>query len=224
MVKRFTTNSVRSWEEDSFIFHILKQMNLAKSIFIFLIITTKHGYSKPTKRSQSKIVIKCIKSVWDIIDEMINLRNSYGSSYHLRNIALPKFSQFPKVDNSIIEVATILQYRNRIGDYGLALVSFEDKDLSINQKLKKLKIDIENNVIRRLNDIIHKLTRAKEPATARFNKSEIEKESKEYFEEPSSSIQIKIVYSIIVEFVKNLLICYLIFQYSFLISRVTVNQ
>lgn len=198
MVKRFITNSVRNWEEDSFIFHILEQMNLTKSIFIFLIITTKHGYSKPTKRSQ------CVKFVCDIIDKMLNLRNSYESRYHLGNIALPKFSQFPKVDNSIIKVATILEYRNRIGDYGLALVSFEDKDLSINQKLKNLKIDIENNIIRRLNDIIHKLTGAKEPATVRFNKSEIEKESKEYFEEPLSSIQIKIVYSIIVEFINFL--------------------
>ena len=158
-------------------------------------------------------MIKCIKSVWDIIDKMINLRNSYGSSYHLRNIASPKFSQFRKVNNSIIEVATILQYRNRIGDYGLDLVSFEDKDLSINQKLKTLKIDIENNIIRRLNDIIHKLTGAKEPATARFNKSEIEKESKEYFEEPSSSIQIQIVYSIIVEFIDFL------FDFSIFLSN-----
>ena len=176
-------------------------------------ITTKHCYSKPIKRSQSEIVKEYINPVWELLHKMVNLRNSCESNHNLSNIRLPRFNKFPKIDNSIIKVATLLQYRTTLGNYGSALVSFGGKDLSINQKPKEFKVIIKNN-ISRLDDIIQKLTDTKKATTARFNKSEIEKDSKEFFKERSSSMQIKNSYLIIIKFI-NFLFDFSIFLSNF---------
>lgn len=167
----------------------LEQMNLAQSIFIFLMINTKPSYSKTVNRKYSKTEIeKYRKSVLKLQVEIKKLEYSYGSYYTLRNIRLPIFNQFFVINKFVPKEATLLQYNSTLSDYHLALHSFGEKNSNIH---------INNNIIQ-LVEIIG--DRGKERPATRFNKSEIKKKSKKYFQESSSSFQRNIVYAILVQF------------------------
>ena len=200
MVKIPIRNSVRYWKEDRAILNNMEQMNLAQSIFIFLIINAKHGYSMAIKCSGSDIIMgKYDKSVQKLLDKMVKLKISYDRNYDLQNIKLPEYNQFPKMDNSVIKLESLSQYRATLGDFCLALVSFGGKNPSFNQ----LTVTIENN-ISQLDQIIRCLPAANGSTTARFNKKAIEKRSEKFFQESFSSVQTKVVYAIIVQFVNFL--------------------
>lgn len=178
-----------------------EQMNLAQLIFIFLMINTKHGYSKPVKCSAPKSVMKTYENtVLTLLHQTKHFTNIHESNYTLRNITrIPQFNQFLIMNNTIIKVVTLLQYRSTLKDYHSALSSFGE-----NLRINHLKVIIENNFVQ-LDQIIQCLPDAKiRTTTARFNKNEIEKKSEEVFKEHLSSIQIKIVYAIMVQFINFL--------------------
>ena len=119
---------------------------------------------------------------------MRKLEYSFGSNYTLRNIRLPIFNQFFVINKSTPKEATLLQYNSTLGDYHSALNCFGEKNSEIHI----------NNNITQLKEIIG--DRGKERPTTRYNKNEIEKKSKKYFPESSSSFKMNIVYAIIVQF------------------------
>ena len=158
-------------------------------MFIFLMINTKQSYSKIVNRKYSKIEIeKYRSSVLKLRNETRKLEYSFGSNYTLRNIRLPIFNQFFVINKSTPKEATLLQYNSTLGDYHSALNCFGEKNSEIH---------INNNIIQ-LKEIIG--DGGKERPTTRYNKNEIEKKSKKYFPESSSSFKMNIVYAIIVQF------------------------
>lgn len=175
-------------------------MNLAQSIFIFLIINTKHGYSKPIKCSTTERVMETYENiVVKLRRKTKELTNTYERNYKLKNIRLPIFNQFLIINNSIIKEEILLQYNFTLNDYHKALDTFGE-----NHGIKELKIMVKNGITP-LNEII-KCLGAKKRTVARFNKNEIKKKSDKFFEKRSSSIKkIKIIYAILVQFVNFLL-------------------
>ena len=172
-------------------------MNLAQSIFIFLIINTMHGYSKPIKRSSSKTAMdKYDKTVSTLLDETKRLTNSYESNYTLSNIILLTFNEFPIINNSIMKIETLLQYRSTLKDYHWVLDIFRE-----NPGINQLKVFIKNNIIH-LDEIIKRLPDAKKRTE---KKNEIEKKREEFVKKRSSSSRIETVYSILMQFANCLL-------------------
>lgn len=174
-------------------------MNLAQSIFVFLIINTKHGYSNPINCSPSKTVMNSYeKSVVTLLSKTKELTNTYERNYTLSNIRLPIFNQFLIINNSVIKEDILLQYNFILEDYHSALDTFGE-----NHRTGELKIMVKNGITL-LNEII-KCFGAKKGTASRFNANEIKKESEMVFGKRSSSIKIKIVYAILVQFVSFLL-------------------
>ena len=77
-------------------------MNLAQSIFIILIINTKHGYSSETRCSWSDKK-KLGKYVEDLQYKMLGLKTFYDKNYSeiISNVFLPEYSQFSITRDSI---------------------------------------------------------------------------------------------------------------------------
>ena len=174
-------------------------MNLAQSIFIFLIINTKHGYSKPIKCSTTERVMETYENiVVKLRRKTKELTNTYERNYTLSNIKLPIFNQFLIINNSVVKEDILLQYNFILEYYHSALDTFGE-----NHRTEKLKIMVKNGITL-LNEII-KCFGAKKGTASRFNANEIKKKSEKVFGKRSSSIKIKIVYAILVQFVSFLL-------------------
>ena len=177
-------------------------MNLAQSIFIILIINTKHGYSSETRCSWSdkKILGKYVE---DLQYKMLGLKIFYDKNYSeiISNVFLPEYSQF-SITRDSIKVET-LHYKAILRDYRSALVSFGKNTQILPLKFKnELKVNIKNIINISLLDPSLKGKRY----NSRFNKTEIDEKSVKHFEETpdSKNLQVKTIYAIIVQFLEFL--------------------
>ena len=178
-------------------------MNLAQSIFIILIINTKHGYSSETRCSWSdkKILGKYVE---DLQYKMLGLKIFYDKNYSeiISNVFLPEYSQF-NITRDSIKVDTLLHYKAILRDYRSALVSFGKNTQILPLKFKnELKVNIKNIINISLLDPSLKGKRYK----SRFNKTEIDEKSVKHFEETpdSKNLQVKTIYAIIVQLLEFL--------------------
>lgn len=177
-------------------------MNLAQSIFIILIINTKHGYSSETRCSWSDKK-KLGKYVEDLQYKMLGLKIFYDKNYSeiISNVFLPEYSQF-SITRDSIKVET-LHYKAILHDYRSALVSFGKNTQILPLKFKnELKVNIKNIINISLLDPSLKGKRY----NSRFNKTEIDEKSVKHFEETpdSKNLQVKTIYAIIVQFLEFL--------------------
>ena len=182
-----------------------EHMNLAQSIFIILIINTKHGYSSETRCSWSneKKLEKYSKTVEDLQYKMLGLKIFYDKNYSeiISNVFLPEYSQF-SITRDSIKVET-LHYKAILRDYRSALVSFGKNTQILPLKFKnELKVNIKNIINISLLDPSLKGKRY----NSRFNKTEIDEKSVKHFEETpdSKNLQVKTIYAIIVQFLEFL--------------------
>lgn len=178
-------------------------MNLAQSIFIILIINTKHGYSSETRCSWSDKK-KLGKYVEDLQYKMLGLKTFYDKNYSeiISNVFLPEYSQF-SITRDSIKVETLLHYKAILRDYRSALVSFGKNTQILPLKFKnELKVNIKNIINIYLLDPSLKGKRY----NSRFNKTEIDEKSVKHFEETpdSKNLQVKTIYAIIVQFLEFL--------------------
>lgn len=178
-------------------------MNLAQSIFIILIINTKHGYSSETRCSWSDKK-KLGKYVEDLQYKMLGLKIFYDKNYSeiISNVFLPEYSQF-SITRDSIKVETLLHYKAILRDYRSALVSFGKNTQILPLKFKnELKVNIKNIINISLLD--HSLKGKR--YNSRFNKTEIDEKSVKHFEETpdSKNLQVKTIYAIIVQFLEFL--------------------
>lgn len=183
-----------------------EHMNLAQSIFIILIINTKHGHSSETRCSWSneKKLGKCGKTVEDLQYKMLGLKIFYDKNYSeiISKVFLPEYSQF-NVTRDSIEVETLFYYKATLRDYRSALVSFGKNTQILPLKFKnELKVNIKNIINISLLDPSLKGKRY----NSRFNKTEIDEKSVKNFEKTpdSKNLQVKTIYAIIVQFLKFL--------------------
>ena len=179
-----------------------EHMNLAQSIFIILIINTKHGYSSETRCSWSNEG-KCGKTVEGLQYKMLGLKIFYDKNYSeiISNVFLPEYSQF-SITRDSIKVET-LHYKAILRDYRSALVSFGKNTQILPLKFKnELKVNIKNIINISLLDPSLKGKRY----NSRFNKTEIDEKSVKHFEETpdSKNLQVKTIYAIIVQFLEFL--------------------
>ena len=177
-------------------------MNLAQSIFIILIINTKHGYSSETRCSWSDKK-KLGKYVEDLQYKMLGLKIFYDKNYSeiISNVFLPEYSQF-SITRDSIKVETLHQ-KAILRDYRSALVSFGKNTQILPLKFKnELKVNIKNIINISLLDPSLKGKRY----NSRFNKTEIDEKSVKHFEETpdSKNLQVKTIYAIIVQFLEFL--------------------
>ena len=188
-----------------------EHMNLvAQSIFIILIINTKHGYSSETKCSWSNETLgKYGKIVEDLRYKMLGLKIIYDKNYSeiIFNVYLPEYSQF-NITRDSIKVETLLHYKAILRDYCSALVSFGKNTQILPLKFKnELKFNIKNMIIN-LDDIISCLDPSLKGKRykSRFNKTEIDEKSVKHFEKTpdSKNLQVKTIYAIIVQFLNFL--------------------
>ena len=186
-------------------------MNLAQSIFIILIINTKHGYSSETRCSWSneKKLEKYSKTVEDLQYKMLGLKIFYDKNYSeiISKVFLPEYSQF-NVTRDSIEVETLLHYKATLRDYRSALVSSGKNTQILPLKFNiELKVNIEN-IISKLDEIISLLKPSLKGKRykSRFNKTEIDEKSVKHFEKTpdSKNLQVKTIYAIIIQFLKFL--------------------
>ena len=180
-----------------------EHMNLAQSIFIILIINTKHGYSSETRCSWSDKK-KLGKYVEGLQYKMLGLKIFYDKNYSeiISNVFLPEYSQF-NITRDSIKVETLLHYKAILRDYRSALVSFGKNTQILPLKFKnELKVNIKNIINISLLDPSLKGKRYK----SRFNKTEIDEKSVKHFEETldSKNLQVKTIYAIIVQFLEFL--------------------
>ena len=178
-------------------------MNLAQSIFIILIINTKHGYSSETRCSWSDKK-KLGKYVEGLQYKMLGLKIFYDKNYSeiISNVFLPEYSQF-NITRDSIKVETLLHYKAILRDYRSALVSFGKNTQILPLKFKnELKVNIKNIINISLLDPSLKGKRYK----SRFNKTEIDEKSVKHFEKTpdSKNLQVKTIYAIIIQFLKFL--------------------
>ena len=178
-------------------------MNLAQSIFIILIINTKHGYSSETRCSWSDKK-KLGKYVEDLQYKMLGLKIFYDKNYSeiISNVFLPEYSQF-SITRDSIKVETLLHYKAILRDYRSALVSFGKNTQILPLKFKnELKVNIKNIINISLLDPSLKGKRY----NSRFNKTEIDEKSVKHFEETpdSKNLQVKTIYAIIVQLLEFL--------------------
>ena len=184
--------------------------NLAQSIFIILIINTKHGYSSKTRCSWSNETLgKYGKIVEDLRYKMLGLKIIYDQNYSeiIFNVFLPEYSQF-NITRDSIKVETLLHYKAILRDYCSALVSFGKNTQILPLKFKnELKFNIKNMIIN-LDDIISCLDPSLKGKRykSRFNKTEIDEKSVKHFEKTpdSKNLQVKTIYAIIVQFLNFL--------------------
>ena len=187
-----------------------EHMNLAQSIFIILIINTKHGYSSETKCSWSNERLgKYGKIVEDLRYKMLGLKIIYDKNYSeiIFNVSLPEYSQF-NITRDSIKVETLLHYKAILRDYCSALVSFGKNTQILPLKFKnELKFNIKNMIIN-LDDIISCLDPSLKGKRykSRFNKTEIDEKSVKHFEKTpdSKNLQVKTIYAILVQFLNFL--------------------
>lgn len=187
-----------------------EHMNLAQSIFIILIINTKHGYSSETRCSWSNETLgKYGKIVEDLRYKMLGLKIIYDQNYSeiIFNVFLPAYSQF-NITRDSIKVETLLHYKAILRDYCSALVSFGKNTQILPLKFKnELKFNIKNMIIN-LDDIISCLDPSLKGKRykSRFNKTEIDEKSVKHFEKTpdSKNLQVKTIYAIIVQFLNFL--------------------
>lgn len=188
-----------------------EHMNLAQSIFIILIINTKHGYSSETRCSWSneKKLEKYSKTVEDLQYKMLGLKIFYDKNYSeiISKVFLPEYSQF-NVTRDSIEVETLLHYKATLRDYRSALVSSGKNTQILPLKFNiELKVNIEN-IISKLDEIISLLKPSLKGKRykSRFNKTEIDEKSVKHFEKTpdSKNLQVKTIYAIIIQFLKFL--------------------
>ena len=188
-----------------------EHMNLvAQSIFIILIINTKHGYSSETKCSWSNETLgKYGKIVEDLRYKMLGLKIIYDKNYSeiIFNVYLPEYSQF-NITRDSIKVETLLHYKAILRDYCSALVSFGKNTQILPLKFKnELKFNIKNMIIN-LDDIISCLDPSLKGKRykSRFNKTEIDEKSVKHFEKTpdSKNLQVKTIYAILVQFLNFL--------------------
>ena len=187
-----------------------EHMNLAQSIFIILIINTKHGYSSETKCSWSDETLgKYGKIVEDLRYKMLGLKIIYDKNYSeiIFNVSLPEYSQF-NITRDSIKVETLLHYKAILRNYCSALVSFGKNTQILPLKFKnELKFNIKNMIIN-LDDIISCLDPSLKGKRykSRFNKTEIDEKSVKHFEKTpdSKNLQVKTIYAIIVQFLNFL--------------------
>ena len=187
-----------------------EHMNLAQSIFIILIINTKHGYSSETKCSWSNERLgKYGKIVEDLRYKMLGLKIIYDKNYSeiIFNVSLPEYSQF-NITRDSIKVETLLHYKAILRDYRSVLVSFGKNTQILPLKFKyELKVNIKN-IINNLAEIISLLDPSLKGKRykSRFNKTEIDEKSVKHFEETpdSKNFQVKTIYAIIVQFLEFL--------------------
>ena len=178
-------------------------MKLVQSMFIFLFINTKHGYSKETICSKNKLEIYR-KTVEKFQDQMVHLRNFYDKNYsQVIPIFLPEYSQFKiKSDyNDSKKVETLLQYNAILLTYHSAFACFRTKET---RKLE-LPIVIEN-IINNLDKIIDCFKPDSQTVKSRFNKTEIKEKNSEHFKEAANpkNLKVKTIYAIIVQFLNFL--------------------
>ena len=185
-----------------------EHMNLAQSIFIILIINTKHGYSSETRCSWSDKK-KLGKYVEDLQYKMLGLKIFYDKNYSeiISKVFLPEYSQF-NVTRDSIEVETLLHYKATLRDYRSALVSSGKNTQILPLKFNiELKVNIEN-IISKLDEIISLLKPSLKGKRykSRFNKTEIDEKSVKHFEKTpdSKNLQVKTIYAIIIQFLKFL--------------------
>ena len=185
-----------------------EHMNLAQSIFIILIINTKHGYSSETRCSWSNEG-KCGKTVEGLQYKMLGLKIFYDKNYSeiISKVFLPEYSQF-NVTRDSIEVETLLHYKATLRDYRSALVSSGKNTQILPLKFNiELKVNIEN-IISKLDEIIslRKPSPKGKRYKSRFNKTEIDEKSVKHFEKTpdSKNLQVKTIYAIIVQFLNFL--------------------
>ena len=180
-------------------------MKLVQSMFIFLFINTKHGYSSETNCSCLKKKLKLYReTVEKCRDQIVNLINFYDKNYsQVIPTFLPEYTQFKiKGDYSdSIKVETLLQYTAVLLTYHSAFVDFRRKET----RTFGLPIMIES-IINNLDRIIDCFKPDRQTVKSRFNKTKIKEKSPIHFTEApnSKNRKVKTIYTIIVQFLKFL--------------------
>ena len=195
MVNRPIGNFVKYCQKEKVSFTKDGTQKLVQSMFIFLFINTKHGYSSENNCSYVKKKLELYReTVEKCQDQVVYLRNFYDKNYsQVIPIFLPEYRQFKiKTDYSDSnKVETLLQYNVILLTYHSAFVDFRKE----NQKFG-LPIIIKN-IINNLDKIINCFKPDRQPFKSRFNKTEIKKKNKGQYE-------VKTIYAIIVQFLNFL--------------------
>ena len=173
----------------------MEHMKLVQSMFIFLFINTKHGYSSETNCSYLKKLELYRETVEKCQDRMVSLRNFYDKNYYqIIPIFLPEYRQF-KIKSEYSDskkVETLLEYNAILLTYHSAFVDFKRKET----RTFGLPTTIEN-IINNLDKIIDCFKPDRQTVKSRFNKTEIKKKNRKHYE-------VKTIYAIIVQFLNFL--------------------
>lgn len=182
----------------------MEHMKLVQSMFIFLFINTKHGYSSETNCSYLKKLELYRETVEKCQDRMVSFRNFYDKNYYqIIPIFLPEYRQF-KIKSEYSDskkVETLLEYNAILLTYHSAFVDFKRKET----RTFGLPTTIEN-IINNLDKIIDCFKPDRQTVKSRFNKTKIKEKSPIHFTEApnSKNRKVKTIYTIIVQFLKFL--------------------